>query len=593
METRFQAGNFLTAAFATFSPDERSAIETVILSLSGPGSNTSKKVLAGCLDAADCVTEKMRAFKLDLKSDTEAPSNRPAMQFNFRSQAYDTDAYLADLGINVADPDSVEVRDLMRPVEALPNAWDPNISLDKARQRLDAIDPLVDRLVTLSQGQIAPKLYEHAAGTAAEAAHRVANASYDVIQQPEVNDRLKRIFLFAKGSTFPAFSQEHEENFHSDASWSGPSARNHAAGGLMALARPQNPLDSDVRDAIRELAQDPVCDVRMQIVQKLYILRKSDPAWMWDEIERVVQHEYTRTVVGSAIESLAGVAHLNIPQAIRIAKVVLSRYVGQEGAGIGKVCQSAASLIMDVHFSFSDSEADQFYAEQLADPSGSSENLQLWVVRYSDNLGKGDDTGSADDQLRAKTIAFYRECATYVSDELASLYTQHDLAKSGEWPSGELARAQALNGVLDDMALRVYFASGGKSHSELNPAEKARRWRLYRELAPVLDRLAECSVVHTAYYLIQGLENFIPADPAAVFRLIVKSVMSAAKFGYAFESMGANVVVRIIEEYLADHRDVFNDEARLNELMDLLNLFVNAGWPAAQSLTFRLAEIWR
>jgi hypothetical protein len=307
----------------------------------------------------------------------------------------------------------------------------------------------------------------------------------------------------------------------------------------------------------------------------------------------VVQHEYTRTVVGSAIESLASVAHLNIPQAIRIAKVVLNRYVGQEGAGIGKVCQSAASLIMDVHFSFSDSEADQFYAEQLADPSGGSENLQLWVVRYSDNLGKGDDTGSADDQLRAKTIAFYRECATYVSDELASLYTQHDLAKSGEWPSEVLARAQALNGVLDDMALRVYFASGGESHSELNPAEKARRWRLYRELAPVLDRLAECSVVHTAYYLIQGLENFIPADPAAVFRLIVKSVMSAAKFGYAFESMGANVVVRIIEEYLADHRDVFNDEARLNELMDLLNLFVNAGWPAAQSLTFRLAEIWR
>jgi hypothetical protein len=62
------------------------------------------------------------------------------------------------------------------------------------------------------------------------------------------------------------------------------------------------------------------------------------------------------------------------------------------------------------------------------------------------------------------------------------------------------------------MALRVYFASGGEGHSELNPAEKARRWRLYRELAPVLDRLAECSVVHTAYYLIQGLENFCPSS---------------------------------------------------------------------------------
>jgi hypothetical protein len=67
----------------------------------------------------------------------------------------------------------------------------------------------------------------------------------------------------------------------------------------------------------------------------------------------------------------------------------------------------------------------------------------------------------------------------------------------------------------------------------------------------------------------------------------------ASKFGYAFESMGADVVVRIVEKYLADYRDVFSDEDRLDELMACLNLFVSAGWPAAQSLTFRLAEIWR
>jgi hypothetical protein len=153
--------------------------------------------------------------------------------------------------------------------------------------------------------------------------------------------------------------------------------------------------------------------------------------------------------------------------------------------------------------------------------------------------------------------------------------------------------ARALNGVLDDMALRIYFASGGDNKAELNRDELVHRWRLYRELAPVLDRLAECSVVHTAYYLIQALENFIPADPAGVFRLIVKSIMSSSKFGYAFESMGADLIVRIVEGYLADHRDVFSDEARLDELMECLNVFVRAGWPAAQSLTFRLAEIWR
>jgi len=57
--------------------------------------------------------------------------------------------------------------------------------------------------------------------------------------------------------------------------------------------------------------------------------------------------------------------------------------------------------------------------------------------------------------------------------------------------------------------------------------------------------------------------------------------------------MAVDVIVRIVERYLADHRDVFADPKRLSDLMDCLDAFVRAGWPAAQALTFRLAEIWR
>lgn len=361
----------------------------------------------------------------------------------------------------------------------------------------------------------------------------------------------------------------------------------------MALARPQNPLDPEVQAAIHELARDPVCDVRLQIVQNLYALRDSDPEWVWAETEHVVRHEDTRQVVDSAIQSLARVAYLDIPRAIRIAKHVLVRYEGQQGPGIGQVRQSAASHIMDTHFVFSDREADDFYTEQLAAPSAHAENLRAWIIRYSDKLTIGSDTGSDQDRQRAQTVAFYQDTANAISDAAEKIYAEYDLAKSREWPPEVLLRAQALNGVLDDMALRIYFASGGSNNADHTREELERRWRLYRELMPALDRLAECSVVHTSYYLIQALENFIQADPADVFRLIVKSVTASSKFGYAFESMGVDVIVRIVEGYLADYRDVFSDDARLSELIACLNLFVNAGWPAAQSLTFRLADIWR
>ncbi|WP_180720030.1 hypothetical protein [Paraburkholderia largidicola] len=593
LETRFQVGSYLTAVFSTLNVEQKTSIEQAILDLSGAGKGRNQQILAGCLPVADCVTPGMQALQAQVASNAEAPENRPTMEFTFERQQYDTDAFLADIGVDVTDEGSASIRKLMRPIEALPNAWDPNLSADEARQRLALIDPLIDRLLSLSDAQVNEKLYEHAAGTAAEAACRVANAHVDVIEQRDIQDRLKRIFLFARKSTFPAFSQEHEDNFHNHASWGGPSARNRAAAGLMAISRLHNSLDPDVQIAIRDFARDPVCDVRLQIVENLYLLRSSDPDWMWAEIEYVVEHEYTRQVVNSAIQSLAKVAYLDIPRVIRLAKRVLDRYKAQQGPGIGHVCQSAASLIMDIHFALSDREADEFYAEQLAHPSGNAERLHAWVVRYSDNLTIGDDSSSDKDRQRAKTIAFYHDTVDAVSDAVEKVYADYDLAKSREWSPEVLARAQALNGVLDDMALRIYFASGGDNTADNAQEDLARRWRLYRELTPVLDRLADCSVVHTAYYLIQALENFIRADPAGVFRLIAKSVMASSRFGYALESLGADVVVRIVERYLADYRNVFSDDTRLKELMNCLNLFVSAGWPAAQSLAFRLAEIWR
>ena len=57
--------------------------------------------------------------------------------------------------------------------------------------------------------------------------------------------------------------------------------------------------------------------------------------------------------------------------------------------------------------------------------------------------------------------------------------------------------------------------------------------------------------------------------------------------------MASDLVVRIVERYLGDYREVFAESNRLGDLMDYSDVFVRAGWPNAQALTFRLGEIWR
>ena len=67
----------------------------------------------------------------------------------------------------------------------------------------------------------------------------------------------------------------------------------------------------------------------------------------------------------------------------------------------------------------------------------------------------------------------------------------------------------------------------------------------------------------------------------------------AAREGYHFESLGSDVLVRLIRRYLADHRAVFDDDVRRARLVRVLELFSSAGWPEALKLLYELPDLLR
>jgi hypothetical protein len=84
--------------------------------------------------------------------------------------------------------------------------------------------------------------------------------------------------------------------------------------------------------------------------------------------------------------------------------------------------------------------------------------------------------------------------------------------------------------------------------------------------------------------------------PCPVHRSLVRSA-SEPQAGFVVGGLGCIswrlCYPALVQRYLADYRAVFADRAQLDDLMDCLDVFVRAGWPAAQSLTFKLGEIWR
>jgi hypothetical protein len=591
-DTRYQAGQFITAAYPFLNAQERRSIETAILSIAR---ERTREALASCVPVSLVVTTPMGELLTALRSRPKPPVNSPPYLITSESRPFDTDAYLRELGVETAEPANSKLRDAMRPVEALPQAVQgPEITREIAETRLGPIDHLLVELKQTPKESVDSKLHEHATGALADAASRTALAPQEVIRDPGVRRRLMAALVFAANSENPHFDPQVEQKFHDDLAWGGPAARTSAARGLICLVRTDVVQDVDAMAIIHGLASDPVCHVRLQIIENLHVLHKLDPDWMWGEYERVVQGEPTRGVVEAALLSAARIAFLDVPRFVALAKSVLMRYAGEAGAGIDSCRTTASSLIADIYVSTDNAKARDFVLEQIQNFPANMGLLKLWISRFSNLLlvGSTTDPTDRDNITRGKALGLYRAALDAGHAEADRIARAHDIRKFATWPKAQQDALREMFDVMDTVAMRLFFAAGA-DNEEIKHSVTDVRVRLYADIKPLLEKLSDVIVVHVAHYLLQTLESFVAIDPSGVFALIARSVRASEKGGYTLESMGADLVVRIVERYLAEHREVFADHARLNDLMDCLDAFVRAGWPAAQALTFRLREIWR
>ena len=135
----------------------------------------------------------------------------------------------------------------------------------------------------------------------------------------------------------------------------------------------------------------------------------------------------------------------------------------------------------------------------------------------------------------------------------------------------------------------IYFASGATmSHAEAEP------WLIYlptttdegfsKGRSPRLGTSPTLGLRDVSHYLIETLRFLIDVDPAEVFVLVGEVVRKSTVDAYHQESLAADLVVGVVERYLADDdRYVFleNEECR-QVLIQMLGTFV--GWPEVRQI---------
>jgi len=152
--------------------------------------------------------------------------------------------------------------------------------------------------------------------------------------------------------------------------------------------------------------------------------------------------------------------------------------------------------------------------------------------------------------------------------------------------------------LLNQMSDQFFYAVGapglGAGGEPPFVSQAGFRKRYLDDNEKTFQRIGDAGTPSAIYHMLRLLDFLAPADPGTVFDLVSHALLQGGRMhGYQFESLGATQFVMMIGRMIADHRDLFDDESRRLPLVEILQVFAEAGWPSARRLLYRLPEALR
>jgi hypothetical protein len=366
----------------------------------------------------------------------------------------------------------------------------------------------------------------------------------------------------------------------------------------MNLAGKPSCLDKELIEAIERLSNDPVPPVRFQVASRLVALYHTAPELMWKLLERFSREEESRGVLQFlVVHSLQRLAGRHAAQVAEIIRIMLDRV--RDGAGADKVRQHCASILAGLYV-WQDQPLCREIVEMIAnDPAGYATEAHQIVfdMRSWLNLGPVAPPNLEQDEVRRKSFDLLHRILSSVLRQTKELEANYPKIPFSSWSEADQEKGRSLARLADSVCMQVYFASGAfqdDNGEEKVPRGIPERTRFWRESRHTLDLLSEFGYPRLAHHLLETLEYLIAFEPDAVFLLVGRVVKKGTEGDYQYESMAVDLIVRLVERFIAEYRQLLqeNKECR-RALIEILDTFVEAGWPAARRLTYRMEEIFR
>lgn len=373
------------------------------------------------------------------------------------------------------------------------------------------------------------------------------------------------------------------------------SAWANTAATTMNIVRDAPEATARLSGKIRSYATDAAANVRNEIAMRLSFLWNTDKALMWDLVANFAKSETNARVMVQLVNFLIRLSNQEPDRVVALTQTILTRTDVEKGDGRDTFREGIGTLVFHLWTRHGQPTAREIIDLWLGDRGAHAPELRHGAFSIRDGLTLGyDSTNGSDHETRARC----QKLAFDVIDRAARGIEGYFALGNGERTEERNAAASEDAALLDQMSDQFFYAVGAiqiqKGEEPRALREISDRKQFLRENRATFRMVGDVGTPSSIYHLLQLLDFLSSADPAEVFDLASHALLHAGKLhGYQSESLGAAQFVTMIGRTIADHRELFDDPVRRMALVEVLEAFVDVGWPAARRLLYRLPEALR
>jgi DNA replication protein DnaC len=608
-DTTRVVGDFISEIFSKLSDEERRQIEQTIVAIPAAvgteqleGAEHKRDRLLWCLAKDAVVTEEAKAILARLEAEKNAPSNEPLIRSGgVVSRHYTDEDYLRDQGVPVDEDQNRRVLELSQPAKTFATKYQNETpTFEDVTAIIPHLRSLHEALATAEADGVHERQLDTGWGDLANACAAVAKLE-QLSCGSEDGEFIKAVLLEASLYSEPEPRPESYDHFDRHPSWGVPAARVDAAEGVILLASHQSCVDDHLLAAVERLVlRDPVPAVRFQVAIRLNTLYLTAPDLMWRLLETVSREEERRGILHFLLKGpLRTLAPYHPDRIAELTRNIFERK--HEGAGADEVRKGCAALFLGLHMWQGQATCGDFIGRIADDPAEYIDEAHeiVFDMRSWFNLGLGETSKAEHDAIRTSSFRLAERILRSTWERLSALEKKYE-GVPGPWPEEDQETGRNLARLAESVCMQIYFASGaygrdnGDHDEEKIPMGAEARSRFLREANGILYLLAEFGHASLTHHLMQTLEFLIQYDPKNVFLLVGTVVRSGKRGGYQYESLAIDLIVKLVERFIAEFRYILQESEECRRvLIEILDVFVEAGWPSARRVTYRIEEIFR